>query len=241
MNTTAAAAQRKNRKRTDAPNEDRFRLLDQRVGPVRAAGRGQLFAVADGVGGAALGMRAAQQAVDVWLELFTADGPPPDAAALARLAWKANDTIWEWGQDPTGKSLGAAAMSAAWIAPPADPDADETELVVLHAGDTQVILVRDGRWSVLTRPQSEGRSLLNYVGRGPAFRITTTTHRIGLGDALVLTTDGVSEVVSPGEQSAAAYGRDPQVAADELVALAWARGSVDDLTALVARVDDWIL
>lgn len=234
MLSTVGVAQRKNRKSTHGPNEDRFRVLDQRVRPVREADRGHLFAVADGVGDAALGMRAAQHAVDGWLAFFT-EGRP-----LAELARALNDEIYAWGQDETGKSLGAAAVSAAWVAPPADRDADLGRAVILHAGDTQVVRVSDGQWTVLTRSQSEGRSPLNYFGRGPAFQLSAAEHPLALEDALVLATDGVSVVVSPGEMVTVLTGREPQAAADELVRLAWARGSVDDLTAVVVRIDDRI-
>ena len=95
--------------------EDRYRILGGDVPLVRKAGRGQIFAVMDGVGGAPRGMEAAQHIADVLTGFFTDPSVPPSAAGIETLVRRASDTIHTWGLMEGGdRPMGAAACTAAW-------------------------------------------------------------------------------------------------------------------------------
>jgi len=56
----------KNSKDSRKPYEDRYRLLTRDIPLVGKSGRGELLAVMDGIGGASMGMAAAQAVLMLW-------------------------------------------------------------------------------------------------------------------------------------------------------------------------------
>ena len=69
----AAVSWLKNAKSTRKPYEDRYRLLTKDIPLVGKSGRGELFAVLDGIGGAPRGMAAALRQLQIVYSISTAN------------------------------------------------------------------------------------------------------------------------------------------------------------------------
>lgn len=216
-------------------NEDRYRLLGGAVPAVRDAGRGHLFGVMDGVGGAPQGMRAAQCIADRLTDFFLKpELHAPTREGLAQLFQATNDEIHAWGCiDGSDRPVGAAAATLLWLAP-------ERKAYVFHCGDTMAYRNDGDVLRQVTTDHSAGRALLRYVGMGPAFRADQLVVSAEPGDRFCLVTDGVTKVMSTGEIGAALDEHlDVKRAAEEVVRRARGKRSPDDITVLVVELDEW--
>lgn len=112
---------------------------------------------------------------------------------------------------------------------------------VFHVGDGRVAR-RSGRTlEALTEDHrvsesSEQTYLARALGAAPHVEIDYRTVALERGDVFVLTTDGVHDHVGAGAM-AAAIGADLGESARQIVALAQAAGSTDDLTVQLVRVE----
>ena len=179
-----------------AATEHEERSVQAKIDAITA--RGLVFAVLDGVGGAPLGMAAAQHAVDTLRQLYRRpelaprDGFPTARDVLA-LLYESNEQVFAWG-----------------------PIEDDDAVVA-------------------------GRSVRKYIGLGATLHIDTfAVTGLEAGDLIALVTDGVYPKGYGSRDRIrdvldAADG-DPETAADWLVERSRARGSVDDITALVLCV-----
>ncbi|HEY7838508.1 MAG TPA: protein phosphatase 2C domain-containing protein [Terriglobales bacterium] len=205
-------------------------------------GRGWLFALADGVGGAADGEVAARAAVEYLLRQFVAPaargGEEAPRARLGRLVREANHHVFDLGQGRMATTLVACCI---WGG----------EAVIAHAGDSRCYLVRDGRARALTR---------DHLRRGGSWRpwrpaapprleralgadlfLTVALRRLELepGDVLALTSDGLHGSVSAGELARClAQGPGLEQAAQALVALAEARDGSDNISLVLVRIPE---
>ena len=227
---------------TGRPNEDRTRQLDGRVRIAAEAGRGFVYCVADGVGGAPLGMRAAQHLVSDLSRFYQTPLPELEIGALQAIIEAASRTVHGWGQVevedaqgvwiPTDRPLGAAAATVAWFAPGGP-------LHILQVGDTAAFVIRRGVAERVTALHGAGRALVRFIGQADVV-VEVTQPSFDDGDFLVLVSDGVwgakgADVIA----RVVGAARDPQGAADRLVALAVERGSQDDVTAVVVELLEW--
>ncbi|HEX7670255.1 MAG TPA: PP2C family serine/threonine-protein phosphatase [Polyangiaceae bacterium] len=221
--------------------------------------RGHLFVVADGMGGAHAGERASALAVGAiegfllnalrWV--LSLDGSP-DASALndfkAALR-EADASVYSAASgDPSLQGMGTT-LTLAYSA--------GSVLFVAHVGDSRCYLLRGDDLHQLTRDHTVVQELLeqgvvdasaaaghslrhmitNVVG-GHAPGIKAEVHRLTLepGDALLLCTDGLTNMVPPEQiKSILASGTLPEQAAAELIRLANEAGGEDNVTAVVAR------
>lgn len=212
--------------------EDRFRLLCAPVPLVVKAKRGEIFAVCDGVGSAPKGMAAAQKICDVLVNFFDpGKTQTPDADAILALLREAGKDILSWGMiHDTDRPAGACAATVARL------HADHVH--IFHAGDTCAALIREGTALALTRAHQDAAGhLVNYFG-SPALQVEHSSHRIELGDRLLLTSDGITKVM-PLQQMATVVESAPDRAASlrALLQQARASGSGDDMTALLIDVE----
>lgn len=217
------------------------------------AARGLVFAVMDGVGGAPLGMSAAQKTADLLRQLYVRpELAPRDGFPIARdvlgLLYEANAAVNAWGTieehdgvpvgaGASGRPKGAACVTAAYLSPAGN-------ITLFQAGDTAAFVYRSRSKTVeLYTGASDvaGRSVRKYIGLGDALHIDSFA-LAGLepDDMIVLVTDGV---YPKGFTSRDAIGKllteaegDPENVANWLVDRSRARGSVDDITALVLAV-----
>lgn len=204
-----------------------------------------IFAVADGMGGHVAGDVASATAVSVISEGIDSR-PPGDGDALAELVTRANEAIFEKAQaDPSLRGMGTTCTMVM-------VDGDVAHIA--HVGDSRAYLLRDGTLRQLTEDHTlvermvrEGRLsaeeaanhpqrniITRVLGVDSSVRVDVLEERLDEGDRILITSDGLTSMVEPGEiERVLAAEEDPQAAADRLVAMANDAGGEDNVTVLV--------
>jgi len=203
-----------------------------------------LFAVTDGMGGARAGQLAAELAATALEEGASAiDG----VDALVHTVEEANRRIWERSvSDPETTGMGAVATVAL---------VRDGTVAIGHVGDSRAYLIRGGAIEQLTRDHSlvaelvesgvltpeeaehhpQRSAITRALGTEPAVEVDVRTVAGEPGDVFLLCSDGLSSMVPDDEVVARveATGRDPERAAEALVAAANARGGEDNITVVI--------
>lgn len=246
----AFAATDRGRRRSH--NEDAF-LLDDAL---------KLYVVADGMGGARGGEVASQMAVTGLREalLETEGGPSPEAVKdprehplyqrLPGAVQAANRAIWARSeQDPRLTGMGTTLTGVSFAAGFA---------FLVHVGDSRAYRVRGKHIEQLSvdhtyigelvrngtiRPdEAEHMPWRHVLARavGVEERVDVDAWAVPTqpGDLFVLCSDGLANVVSEGEIRDAVLDTFLRGAPDRLVRLANARGGPDNITVVVACVND---
>lgn len=224
--------------------------------------RGQLLLIADGMGGHAAGERASALAVAV-IEQFTVntfkwflqdDDPGPDSAAsgfAAALDEADAAIISESEANPELQGMGTTLTLAYAVGP---------QLFVLHVGDSRAYLFRAGTLRQLTqdhtvvadmvrrgelRPEQASQHRLRHVitnvlgGRERGIRADAQVVDLQVDDRLLLCSDGLTEMVTADDiTQVLAAEQEPEPAARRLIDLANERGGHDNITVIVARLDE---
>lgn len=248
-------------------NEDTFLVADLETGSVitfdhgtetRSQGRhGLLFAVADGMGGAAAGEIASAMAAQVVFEQLLAgwrqaEQPTPEvfAAALRDAAEMANARIHAFAREnPQHRGMGTTATIAGLLG---------DTVYIAQVGDSRAYLFRDDKLILLTRDQSlmqrlvdageisaeqaeasERRNIiLQALGPEPSVKIDLTHQQLRLGDMLIVCSDGLSGVARSSDiEDAARAESDPAVLCHRLIARANELGGPDNVTVVAALFD----
>jgi len=208
-----------------------------------------LWAVADGMGGHALGDFASRMIVESLSKI-------PQADSVAKLLSNARRVLL----DVNHKLRTEAAMRGAHII-------GSTVVVLaacdrycgyLWAGDSRIYLYRDGRLSQLSRDHSQleelrlsgtllaediathpARSMITRaVGAADVLDLDEETLTVNEGDVFLLCSDGLSNEISEEEMCSALVAGDCHVASEILVDMALKRGGRDNISAVVVRADD---
>lgn len=214
--------------------EDRYRLLSCDVPLVGASTVGEVFAVADGVGSAPLGMSAAQHLCDRLAQVYGQGGNERSSQRLQDLLVEVNRVIHGWGFiEGTDRPAGACAATVVLLEP------NHVRGVIAHAGDTRAALIRDGRCQILTPlDQSVDGALQCYFGT-PAPSFTVLPLSLELGDRLLLVSDGVTKSFGMAELAAMVESQPTRRRALQALGQACVRQpSGDDVTALVIDVGE---
>jgi PPM family protein phosphatase len=223
--------------------------------------RGHLFLVADGMGGHRAGEQASALAV-VAIEQFTLntfkwffDSNGPDAQRVLtqfQTALRQADAriLEEVTEHPELRGMGTTLTMAFQL---------DTELCVVHVGDSRAYLYGDGELYQLThddtlmaemvsrgelQPENVAQHRLRHVitnvvgGTEAVVNIQAHALHVRAGDRLLLCSDGLTEMVTD-EAIAAVLGAeaDPEAACTTLVAQANAAGGRDNITVLIVRFD----
>lgn len=214
---------------------------------------GPLFAVADGMGGAAGGEEASRTAVAALRAAFEEN---PTADGLADGVRDANRAVWEKArQRPDLRGMGTTMTAVALV----EHEQEGEVLAVVNVGDSRVYLLRDGELSRITDDHSVPEELLRAGRLTPEEAAVhpqrnVLTRALGIepdvevdcypiipyeGDRLLLASDGLfNEVDHDGIASVARRRSDPRDAAEELVRLACEGGGNDNVTVVVVDVVD---
>jgi serine/threonine protein phosphatase PrpC len=245
-------------------NEDNFLIADlsrgQRGGPdahgtsVVLGGHGLLFAVCDGMGGAAAGEVASQMAVDVIYQHVVAGLPleaplERDAIArrLVRSVEEAGFRIFEAARaDRSRRGMGTTVTAAALV--------DEM-LFLAQVGDSRAYVLREERLVQVTRDQSlvnqlieagqlteeeaetfeHNNIILQALGTSDHVQVDLTYAELRAGDRLLLCSDGLSGMVRNEEiRKILVAAATPAEAAQVLIDRANANGGHDNITVIVA-------
>jgi len=252
--------------RTRDHNEDRFLVADltrreaSLLPDVRdhdVGARGSLFVVADGMGGAAAGEVASEMATEtIYRQMVRAWGGEREATPQ-RFAYRlkealevANGHIHAYAKaHPEVRGMGTTTTAVGVLG---------DHFYLTQVGDSRAYLIRNGQAVQLTRDQSlmqrlveagelteeeaaksERRNIiLQALGPDARVKVDLTHQEVRRGDILVLCSDGLSGQVKREEiAEIVSRERDLPAAADQLIALANARGGPDNITVVIARFD----
>jgi protein phosphatase len=232
------------------------------AGPLAIEAGPALLAVADGVGGAVSGELASLMGIDTLLiELRDryAHGQLRSPATIEEILWNtlliANTLIHAYATEHPDHRGMATTATGMLILPEA--------LWIGQVGDSRAYLVRPGIGArQLTKDQTLVQRLLDIgeitesealhsnqrniilqaLGSTPAITPIITAEPYEPGDVVVLCSDGLSNVVTDEEIATVTLGESQlDVAGEHLVALANARGGPDNITVIVARIDEVVI
>jgi serine/threonine protein phosphatase PrpC len=129
---------------------------------------------------------------------------------------------------------------------------------VAHVGDSRVYLMRDGkieqvtedhslvaekiRHGLITEEEAKTHRMRNVITRSLGYQddveVDIQVRAVRRGDHYLLCSDGLSGHVAGEEMAAAMSQQGPQAAARALIALACERGGEDNITCVIARIDE---
>ena len=227
-----------------------------------SADKGHLFIVADGMGGHQAGEQASALAVGTieefvlntlkWFFHLRSDEEQNVLAEFQTALRRADMRIFEQGTEhPELRGMGTTLTMAY---------SSDSQLFVVHVGDSRCYLQRDGQLYRLTRdhtlveemirhhaltPEQAARHYLrhvitNCVG-GDHVGLHVEAHRVELapGDTILLCSDGLTEMLPDARIGALlSSNQDPRAVCEALVKEANARGGRDNITVIVSRYSE---
>jgi serine/threonine protein phosphatase PrpC len=244
-------------------NEDNFVIANLTTGEqapretsrIESVGEGgMLFAVCDGMGGAAAGEVASQMAVDVLQEAMRRGGIPPERDVLARrlvaAVEEAGRRIFDAAQkERSRRGMGTTATAAVLV---------DKVLFLAEVGDSRAYLLRNGALKQLTKDQSlvnqlieaghlteaeaeafeHSNIILQALGTSETVQVDLTFVELRRNDRLMLCSDGLSGLVhSDTLRDTLAGIDDPAECSAALVKFAEAGGGHDNITVVVIDFD----
>jgi protein phosphatase len=220
-------------------NQDRLLMADP------------LYAVADGMGGAAAGEVASATAVNTLRDVFEPISTPT-ADDLVRSAEAANRVVWDLAEaNPEMRGMGTTLVALALV--------QESHLAIINIGDSRVYALHQGELRQITEDHNlvaelvaQGRLseeeaefhprrniMTRALGVDPDVPVDLFLEDAGPGDRYLLCSDGLPrEVKDDHIASILRRLRDPGEAAKELVDEAKRRGGSDNITVVVVDVVD---
>lgn len=238
-------------------NEDNFQVADLTAGRVglssevarHAVGRnGTLLVVSDGMGGAAAGEVASAMAVSIVSSEMMRYAPSGVSAvdALREATTAANGDIWGKSQsDSRVRGLGAT-LTAAYLL--------RNVVYLAQVGDSRAYLIRGGVIRQLTEDQSwvnaikkagidipnvPSNVILQALGTQQTVNAEITAEALQAGDVLLLCSDGLSNKIGDDEMASLVVSSPGlEEACRRMVDLANERGGEDNITVVIAQLDD---
>jgi serine/threonine protein phosphatase PrpC len=208
-----------------------------------------LYAVADGMGGAAAGEVASAVAIGALNEVFAAGGDPT-SDLLLEASQAANRAVWEQAEaNPEMRGMGTTLVAVALVEGErlAVANVGDSRLYAFHAGELRQVtfdhnlvaeMVAEGR---LSKEEAEFHPRRNIMTRAlgvePEVPVDLFIEEARPGDRFVLCSDGLPRDVNDAVISAVLRRlSDPSEAAKELVDEAMRRGGNDNITVVVVDV-----
>lgn len=206
---------------------------------------GQIFVLADGVGGLEGGDLASQYAVSTIIRSYYEQEEGEPSERLARAIAEANNVIYAEGHEHETRGVMATTVVVAVVI--------GNELVIGSVGDSPAYLMRDAQARQLTldhtlgnmrreagKPLSAGDpssgKLVRALGSMPSVKVDIITGRVRHGDHVVLCSDGLTRYVEPGEIETTIATLPIGKTAQALVDMANERGGVDNISVIVLRM-----
>ncbi|HEX4966507.1 MAG TPA: protein phosphatase 2C domain-containing protein [Thermoanaerobaculia bacterium] len=234
-------------------NQGKVRTENQdRIGRFESS-FGQVFIVADGMGGHEGGATAAQMLID-GLERHLRQVPPGTTteSALQAAASRANADIYQRANsgDPKTAQMGATSVLAL---------VRGNQVTIAHAGDSRAYLLRGGELSRLTRDHTVVQRMLDHnmlspeeardhpdasvvtraFGQKPDVELEVSApFELQPGDRLLLCSDGLCGYVDDERiRQVLARGGDAQAVADALIGLALDAGGEDNVSVQILAAE----
>jgi serine/threonine protein phosphatase PrpC len=215
------------------------------------ATRGAIAIVADGLGGHGHGEVASQLAVETAIRTFCEAAPATtDNQLLSRIFKAANLAVYDAGMHGGGMDRMATTLTVSLFR--------RKEIAVGHVGDSRSYLIRQHQISQLTSDHtyaamqlkmsliskaeaaaSEMRNMLTRsIGHDPTVQVDYSRHVLRSGDVIVQCTDGLHGSVAEHEILDAVNRMRPSAACEHLTQLAEKRGSQDNISVQIVRVEN---
>jgi len=229
-------------------NEDNLATVPPEGVPAEVLERkGQLFLVADGMGGHAAGATASSIATQQIMQNYYQDDSLDLRASLERAIRQANTAIFEQAlENLTYAGMGTTLVAAV---------CQDSRFLIANVGDSRAYLIRDGGIRQLTQDHSwvaeavrqgtlsieqarhhpRRNVITRSLGNRPEVEVDFFEEGLLPGDTLVLCSDGLSGPVYDEEIRDLVLALEPQAAADQLVDLANERGGPDNITVVIVR------
>ncbi len=211
--------------------------------------RAPLFVVADGMGGAQAGEVASRIAVETF-EQGLPDSGPPEERLVSRIH-EANERIHSLSQTERERAGMGTTLTAAYL--------DDAHVAIAHVGDSRAYMFRDGKLQRLTKDHTLVQALVDEdklteeeaehhpqrsiitraLGPEATVKVDTWTYPARSGDILLLCSDGLTSMVSEERISTIlAEAQDLPRAADQLIREANEAGGRDNITVVLARLEE---
>lgn len=231
-------------------NQDKFEFYEPDDVALLAS-RGSLYAVSDGMGGAAAGQVASEETLNKLVEAYyqfynnvSMDGHPIDVeTALTNAALVANGRVYDFGNNlrPEWKGMGATLTCVVFV---------RNRAYIAQVGDSRAYLIRDEQirqvtldHSLLEENRRQGLNtnvprnmLTRSMGTRPHIEVDIFAETVKIGDVWVLCSDGVIDYLEDSEIKAVAGAKCPVEAATEIIETAKSRGGSDNVTVMVISV-----
>lgn len=210
--------------------------------------RGQLFIVADGVGGHAGGKEASSMAVEVIESIFLGSGSSDKAELLKNAIEEANLRIYKKSADSINLLRMATTCSALLL--------KGDKGTIGHVGDSRIYKVEDNHIELLTTDHTQVQELLkkgiitgkeaeNYPSKSVLARAVGIEEKVKVdiieniklkaGQYFILCSDGLGQVPAD-ELLKIVQGNSPEESCEKLIALALERGGKDNITVLIIKM-----
>ncbi len=208
-----------------------------------------IFLVCDGMGGHKGGNVASQMAVETMRQNLYWDGTDDIVPRLLNAVKLANKAIYDKGQSDEALYEMGTTLTAAVII--------NGSLVIAHVGDSSLFLYQEGELRKITRDHTLAEQMLydgllmqediqanvynhvltRAVGVENQVEVDIYQQEVAKGDWILLTTDGLTDLVTDREISEyLGSASDPQATARALVDLALGKGGYDNITIVLLSV-----
>ncbi len=211
--------------------------------------KGQLLVICDGMGGHAAGEIASKIGVETILQTYINAYQPDQPHSLPdvlKTAFKeANERIYAEGRG----TMGTTGVASLFI---------HNKVYVANVGDSRAYIVRGDEidqisrdhsfvWEqveagVLTHKQARQSHYRNMItralGHRPDVDVDTFTKELQPGDTILLSSDGLHGLVEDPELATVVQTMPPEDAVHHLIEIAKQRGGNDNITVVIARVND---
>ena len=208
--------------------------------PLRSR-KGIAVALADGIGSSPVSQEASAAAVRSFLEDYYATS---DAWSVRRSAQRVLGATNAWLHAQTMRSHARFDKDRGYVCTFSALVVKGREVHVLHVGDARIYRLQGAAWEQITEDHRVHLSSVeSYLGRalgtGPHIEIDYRCLEAEAGDLYLLATDGAYTHLDAASAHSAVqqFPDDLDAAAQALVDMAQARGSEDDITVQLLRID----
>ena len=215
------------------------------------ATRGAIAIVADGLGGHGDGEVASRLAVETAIRTFCEAAPATtDNQLLSRIFKVANLAVYDAGMHGGGTDRMATTLTASLFR--------RKEIAVGHVGDSRSYLIRQHqirqltsdhtfaamqlKMSLISKAEAASSNMRNMltrsIGHDPTVQVDYSRHVLRSGDVVVQCTDGLHGSIPEHEILDVVNRMRPSAACEHLIQLAEKRGSQDNISVQIVRVEN---
>lgn len=212
--------------------------------------KGQLFIVADGMGGQKGGREASTIAVDAITQQYFSDPDTDIVRSLQAALQKANEAIYEYSTTHVGYQNMGTTCSALVL--------KDNRGYIAHVGDSRIYRITKGnivqltddhsnvaemqRRGMLTKEEAKHHPERSHLYRALGVRSNMPVDivdniQLGTSETFLLCSDGLINHVEEDEMMKIVKSFPPQEACTKLVHMANDRGGYDNITVLVVNVE----